>query len=384
MSRVRNSSRSSNPVTYTFTYSTVYGGSGVVGTYPNRTIELERSSMNDSIQRSSRVHPCDHTVLTWHPQDVGLMTDPMNGGVYWERFAPPIPLTIGQTWDSLLAHGVLNPPSSGVVGAAADDALMEFVTQVPQEVDVFNFLLDFKEIGSLIPKLQKSMAATVSGGYLSLQFGWLPMMDDLKKLSTLTNTVAARLNWLKRTRGQRVRLGFYKELEFPNSAKVAQPEADGSYSRVLTQSKAEFRANGTLYHKLEGLDGAEGTLRGMIAALGLNSPSRVAWERIPFSFLVDYFARTQHIAESFTVQPFTGHWEVSNVTSSIKLLFDCDVAWIRRKGPTDRWVIPVGKLRGKRYFRYIGLPVSSSKFLEEGLSPKQLAIMAALVAGSVK
>lgn len=345
-------------------------------------INGERSTMIDSVARSSPVHPVDHWKLTYIPQDVGYMKDPGHSW-YAEEFIPATAVPIGPSWDGVMARGVLNPLTDGQLGSYADSALMEFATQVPQEVDVFNFLVDFKEIGSLIPKLQKNLGQTVSGGYLSYQFGWLPMIDDIKKLSNLTTTVASRLAWLRRTRGQRVRLGYFKDCtdDFTSSVNTGLQNLNLDFpSRVFTLrgAKAEFRANGTLYHKLENLDGAEGTLRAMIAALGLNSPSRVAWERVPFSFLVDYFARTQHIAESFTVQPFAGSWNVSNVTSSFKLRFEADVTWKRH----STWLVPIGVLRATRYRRYVGLPVSSSKLLDADLTPQQLAILGALAVGA--
>lgn len=379
MTRVRIRSRSVHTVKSLRYRNTA---SSWVWSYQNLVdpVEVEWSSMNDSIYRSQPVKPVDHLKVTYIPKDVGYMKDP-NHSWYAEEVIPATALGVGLSLDKVAIHGCLNPPSSGVVGSCADDALMEFATQVPQEVDVFNFLLDFKEIGSLIPKIQKNLANTVSGGYLSYQFGWLPMVDDLKKLGSITQTVAARLAWLRRTRGQRVRLGFSKELDFPNSAQIPTLTTFApSRTFTLNSSRAIFRANGTLYHNLKGLDGVEGTLRGMIAALGLNSPSRVAWERIPFSFLVDYFARTQHIAESLTVQPFAGQWSVSNVTHSFKLLFEADVVWKR----SSVWLVPLGTLRGERYIRGVGLPLSSSKLLEVDLSPQQVSIIAALIAGSAK
>jgi hypothetical protein len=298
-----------------------------------------------------------------------------------DREEPPSP------WKCVLSPSFIHssyllPPSSGVLGELADDAFIALSEQVPQEVDIANFVLDLRELGSLIPTLQENLAKTVSGGYLSYKFGWEPMLGDISKLSRISDIVADRLAWLRRTRGKRVRIGYFKKLEgseFPSASQY--PLTNGRTQWTFNSFRGEFRASGTLYHELQGLEGMEGTLRGMVAALGLNNPSAIVWERIPFSFVVDWLARTQHITNSFTVQPFAGVWNVTHVTHSI--MQELSLTQWYTEGVDFRHH-EQGTLTVKRYQRGIGLPVSSAMFYGRELTPQQARLSAALIAGAAR
>jgi hypothetical protein len=130
------------------------------------------------------------------------------------------------------------------------------------------------------------------------------------------------------------------------------------------------------------LDGIEGTLRGLVAALGLNSLSRIAWERFPFSFVVDWLVNTKGIAESLTVQPFTGGWDVYNVSHSFKQKAEWSaVATGFSLAPYKN--MDWGELVVERYVRGSGLPVSASIFDGE-MSTAQLVLSAALLGAASK
>lgn len=339
------------------------------------------SSMTDSIDRTSRTHPADHTRLVWSPFDRTRWNGSGSLSWYWDETVPTVPWQI--FWTKLeLASALLGLPSDGVRGDLADQAFDALSDQVPQEVDIANFALDLREIGSLIPKLEENLSRTVSSGFLNYEFGWLPFISDLQKLGKLSSTVASRLDYLRRTRGKRTRIGFYRVIDLPSQALFPYirpiPSFPGHYALNLLSSKAEFRAGGTLYHELEGLNGIEGTLRGMSAALGLTNPSAVVWERIPYSFVVDWFARTKSVTDSFKFQPFSGVWNISDVTHSFKLWFRAMQIYAEDSGRYQE----TGILTGSRYIRGIGLPVSSSLLNDRGLSPTQQLLAAALLYGA--
>jgi hypothetical protein len=218
------------------------------------------------------------------------------------------------------------------------------------------------------------MLKTVSGGFLNYSFGWKPLIGDLQKLGHLSTTVSNRLKWLRDTRGKKIRLGFSQSFDVEGLT----TRTLGALTLTQTANVGKFTAGGTLYHELDRLEGAEGQLRAFTAALGLNSPSQVAWERIPFSFVADWFARTKHISESLTVQPYPGTWQVDNVTHSFKMRTEYNVVG------TGYGLVPLkngqlGTLTCERYIRNPGLPASSSVLYGGEASPGVLALSAALL-----
>lgn len=330
--------------------------------------------MIDSVDRTVRNHPCYHTTLAAE----GVAREPWtwaghsyteHGGPAWNGWQPDPGSYMERFHD-----GIFTP---SLLGDFADAAFAAFADQVPQEVDIVNFGLDFRQIGDLIPKLEESMSKTVASGYLNYSFGWKPFLSDLQKLGRLSQTVADRLAWLRDTWGKSVRLGYFQEVDYPISERFQK--VSGTFYPTCLSAKATLLASGTLYHELERLNGIEGTMRGMIAALGLNSPSRVVWERIPYSFVVDWFARTKSITDSFRYQPFTGLWRVSNVCTSMKI--HLNIEWRYYEAGVREH--SAGFTTGDFYNRLVGLPVSS-QILSGDLSPTQQLLAAALLIGAAR
>lgn len=345
-----------------------------------REVYLRHQEMADVIDdREHFVHPVDHRKFLFLP-NIGEVAEAYDASSPWykEQYLPPFkayyPFNAGDSsWLPL--------PSSGVQGKLADDAFTALSEQVPQEVDLFNFLLDFREISGLIPKIEESMLKTVSGGFLSYSFGWAPMISDLKKLGHLSVSVANRLKWLRDTRGKHVRIGFSAAFQVEGHAQDLPSFTHGPWTLTPVSSSGQFRAGGTLYHELDRLEGIEGQLRAFASALGLLAPSRVVWERIPFSFVADWFARTKSISDSVVFQPYPGTWQITDVSHSFKQRSETLV-----RG-TSFSLTPLsgvwGTLVCERYSRGSGLPVSASIFDGE-LTTGQLVLAAALIGAATR
>jgi len=271
-------------------------------------------------------------------------------------------------------------PSGAAVALLTDNAFRAMSDQVPQEVDLVNFGLDLREMGSLIPSLAENMARTVSGGYLTYAFGWKPFIGDLQKLGHLNATVTKRLNWLKETRGREVRLGYSSSWPYEGTSTI---DIGGYSQATLTSSERRFRAGAYLFHLLERLDGIEGQLRAFSSALGLLNPSAVVWERIPFSFVADWFVRTDGIVNSLQLQPFSGAWNLRRISHS----FYVKEEWTIKStytGATNTFGLLQSTLVVEKYSRAPFLPVSSSLLTETTLTPSQLVLAAALLGAATK
>lgn len=340
------------------------------------------SQMVDSVGPSGYVRPVEHSSLSasaqMRPGYVGLVSNHNIGAryvgdrSYIQVYGEP---------SLLFAQAKPHLPSGTVVAAMTDEAFNAFSDQVPQEVDLVNFGLDLRELGALIPSLAENLAKTVSGGFLTYSFGWKPLIGDLKKLGNLAQTVADRLSWLKETRGKFVKLGY--QSTWANDAPWTV-SVGGRTASVVKQTN-KFVAGCYLFHLLERLQGYEGQLRAFSSALGLLNPSAVAWERIPFSFVADWFVRTDGIVNSLKLQPFSGAWNLSRVSHSFTQVVEYEI----RDTNNDyvELLTPgffVGTLVAKTYRRYPGLPVSASILSTTGLTSGQLALAAALIGAASK
>jgi hypothetical protein len=278
-----------------------------------------------------------------------------------------------------MAGQLFENPSSVLLADFADEAYEKLYTQVPQEVSIPNFLYELREIGSLLPSLEESMAKTVSSGYLNYSFGWKPLIGDLQKLHGLMETIRKRIAYLKSTYGRETRLSHTKTFEVEG----LQMWESGDDRYYRDSARGILRAGGYLFHLLNELNGLEGTLRAASAALGLTNPLGVVWEAIPFSFVVDWFGRVQSRINRTGVQPFTGEWSIRRLCWSS----DIQGTWHKNLylGPTSS-PQRVDQVRGtwRSYFRNTGLPVSDSLLSSTALDPRQQLLAAALLHTSVR
>nr|QXN75360.1 MAG: hypothetical protein [Grapevine-associated levi-like virus 7] len=266
----------------------------------------------------------------------------------------------------------------------ADQAFEKLVPQVPQEVSLPNFLYELRDVAALVPKLDASMAKTVSGGYLNYQFGWKPFIGDLKKLGSLLDTVNRRLDYLRKTYGKETRISFTTtftavdigiSLFDPKSVGISQ--TSGGY----TEFEGTFRCGAHLYHKLKGLDGLQGVMRGAAGALGLNNPAGVVWEAIPYSFVADWFGNLGEQIQRQAYQPFEGDWDLRNMSHSFRYTFKHETWHGPKAYGADYPDVPYMSYRqsGEHYERGEGLPASGLYLTTTDFGPQQQKLAAALI-----
>ena len=270
---------------------------------------------------------------------------------------------------------------SATVQSAVNAAFAQIALQVPTEVSVANFLLEANEIKDLIPRLQKNLIRDASGLYLNWNFGWKPFVQDLNTLYNLLKNVNARIDFLKKTYGRWTRVSYYQDLGVDN---VASEFVEGSpwqirYKRV--GYKGVFRAGGYLYHTLEGLNGAQGQIRASIAALGLNNISKIAWNSIPYSFVVDWFLGIGSLLDRLAIQPFDGVWQIANVTHSVKI--HCDIQVWQEYFLNDGANQPyhVADFSKDVFIRNVGLPVDPGFWLSPNTPSTQQQLLGAALLG---
>jgi hypothetical protein len=125
-------------------------------------------------------------------------------------------------------------------------------------------------------------------------------------------------------------------------------------------------------------------LRAFSSALGLLNPSAVVWERIPYSFVADWFLRTDGIVNSLKLQPFSGLWQLRDVSHSYTQVLEWDVYYIDSAYVELSTEQLVGVVHVRKYGRFPGLPVTASILSTPGLTTGQLALAAALIGAASK
>ena len=275
-------------------------------------------------------------------------------------------------------------PSEGDLASMAEEAFVGFSTQIPNEVSIANFLYEMREISSLLPKMERSISKTAAGGYLNFSFGWSPFIGDLQKLSTLVGSVNAKIQHLIDTYGKRTRLHRY----FPDVVGIPAwrdyqwyQSPVGDFAIYMTRHQTDVRANGFLFHRLEGLKSLGGQLRAFASALGLNNPLQVFWEAIPYSFAVDWFLKVGRRLSALTAQPFQGEWQLSDMTFSVSSTTYWDIYQGQQlfNGNAHAIHSKCGTVSCKRFTRYNYLPLDLASFNLATLSPQQQTLYLALL-----
>lgn len=367
------------PIVWSVRY-TPSEGAGETALSTNVTELWTRYGRISDVSQSKRtVKPVSHSRAWWFPTEIPLHLTDIS--VSWYSMTLQSPVSHYLPYGGLITPFGASPlvwpptPTEGLKAELADEAFDAFFTQVPQEVDIANFVIDLRDLGSLVPQVQETALKTFAGGYLNGSFGWKPLIGDLKKLSSLLDTVRSRLAWLRSTYGKRTPLGFSSDFDVVTSN---LPTQTTTYDLNLVESQGRFVAGCYLLHRLENLDGLMGELRGLIGALGLNSPGKILWERIPFSFVLDWVSRVGRFADKGTIQPFSGEWNVLDLSHSWKQTVTWEVRVKQSTTLSYRGSI-AGRLVVQTYVRDQGLPLSSALFYGRELTPQQLALSAALV-----
>lgn len=264
----------------------------------------------------------------------------------------------------------------------ADEAFNSFSTQIPTDVSVANFTWELRELGQLLPKLGANVQKTLSGQQLQMEFGWKPLLDDLRKLGGLLSRVNSRIDFLKSTYGKRTRLGAYKgNVAEVSLSSYTQNIQDMRFSYVthrweLVATRCDLRAGGLLFHTLEDLDTVYSFCRAMTVALGLDNPLKTVWNALPYSFVVDWFLGLSRVLGHLSINPFEGAWQVENFSSSANSFAKWKVSQV-----VDNVVVAnLGYVNARRYERISYLPVSQTILNLQIPSPQQLLLLNAMFA----
>jgi len=287
------------------------------------------------------------------------------------------------TPDEYFGHVVTDGPGEAELSLWSTDAFNRFHDQIPTEVSVANFLYELKDIKGLIPKIEKTLSKTASSNFLAYNFGVAPMIGDLKKLSTLSESVGKRLQHLRSTAGRQITVHYKGKLlhrGFPVSV-LCNPTfgTNAKYEFRVISYEGSYHASARIRQNLSGLSDPSAILKAYAAATGLNNPAAIVWEAIPYSFVVDWFFHLDKYVNMLAIQPFGGEYTVSDTCYSLKEETVYEMFQNFNEGEPGNAKHSLGLISVWHYRRYPGLPMSCALLSNGTLNPKQQLLALALL-----
>lgn len=268
------------------------------------------------------------------------------------------------------------------VGDACKEAFDQWQILIPTRISIANFFYELKDLPGLIVRLEG--AKTLPNGFLAYEFGWKPLISDLKTLARLIPTVIANLEEIRARNHRYVKMHFRKELPISDVFHSVGPSLKfpyiGSFKSRPINPRAVFRCHAYVKLDVEGLEGDIGVLKAFVIALGLNNPAKIVWNAIPYSFILDWFIR---ISDRFP--PYKVYESKMTARGFCWSLKETGVREYYTDGiyPLTGGSTKVEKSLGRailsRYTRQLTPPVGNGAFQISSLSGEQQALLAALI-----
>lgn len=295
-------------------------------------------------------------------------------------------------------------PEAALVNLS-QSALRRAVEQVPEDTSIVNFLIELRNgVKELVPHFRK-IKDLLGSGYLWWKFGIEPFIRDLRKMSQTWWRVQRRLKYLRMHNGQEAWIRAHRSALGGNTLTAAEvglvdeamymAHSDDPVNHPAVAHPALWlrplpdtfvgtaHVNVLAYHQLSGLDTFMGKVDALSAALGVNNPAKIAWNAIPFTWLLEYFVNVGPYLEALKGKPFKGKMEIRAVWSSYGYKFLADVDAGRVNTCQLKPSPPLSERRGgylvKYYSRFPGTVLRDTEgLLSLGLTPDQVLIVTAL------
>jgi hypothetical protein len=314
---------------------------------------------------------------------------PFHGTAY-TRLNGACPFRRGPGFIPGFHEGLCPQPPASVVTPFAQKAIKEMLSQFPPEVSILNYLYELKDLVGTIKNIASffsnfcdvikgNFGGSIRGAHnywLEWNFGVSPLLSDTAKLVNTFSRVRKRLEWLKRNKNKRVRVGSRASYTQPDDEHVYLAGIGASTGPYIAQWRGSINgkltASAWVKQNLPWLDSWLAFVRGVVSDGGFNRPLSVIWEAIPFSWLVDYFVPIGDFLESVVFEDVK-NWEVSGFSWSFKAYYTFE---LRRFSAHHERLANAGKYVWKRYSRRSGFPPRT--WYIKWPSAKQWSLLAAV------
>ena len=160
------------------------------------------------------------------------------------------------------------------------------------------FIWELRELPGLIRLAGQSILGKISSGYLSWNFGWAPLLSDLRKLVTLQDSIDKRLKELQNLKKKgymRRRLDLEEKSLDATGSHVF--ESSSTIVTVKRLSQNHRKIWGTVKWRMSSATSIPDSQAEQIAlarrsVLGLvpGNITLALWEALPWTWLIDWFA----------------------------------------------------------------------------------------------
>jgi hypothetical protein len=347
---------------------------------------LEYEAMND---RTNGFHgrpfehvrvagPCEHTQV-WLPDGHLFFRSYYHPLLNWDVY----PSSRVPTITPAMIDALVPPIPSAPIISSALSAFEKFNSQMPEGTSLPNFILELDDFTRLVPRIKKGKELkSVNDAFLGMNFGWVPMVSDAKAFLNLVERIHKRLEYLKLTRGDVVKLHYKRENFWeidglPETVYTLVNDPAGEYiDFVITRQSHTFKSSALLYQNLN-LDDLTTEWNATLAYLGFRNPAKIVWNAIPFSFVADWFVPIGKWLQLAASQPFQGEWTIRNLVYSTDQKVEFDVNQRFFSNPIQR----MGRIGFRRYRRKTGLPLSESDVSFNELTSLQQTLFLSLFSG---
>lgn len=210
-------------------------------------------------------------------------------------------------------------------------------------------------------RFSKSPDDAASSLWLELQYGWKPLLSDIYDSAELLAESAARRNPVCEVKGR----GFEKTVNrnFPIFFGNLGNQAVGSQTE-------QYSALTCIQYTISN------EMASVLSKTGISNPALLAWELMPYSFVIDWFLPVGQYLESFTAYDGLTFRSGYQVTRTISMA-NCQPAKTSWRYGTYASCTASGQLsfKGARYTRskLTGFPRASFPSLKNPFSPSHAA-----------
>jgi len=265
--------------------------------------------------------------------------------------------------EAYAAFGVI--AGQGVIGGSATQGYIN-QTYLALKPDLTKFslpnaLLDIGQMKDLLKLWNRSssLVSNLAGARLNYKFGWKPTIGDLSDLMNTLLEFRQALSVFKHS-GREI-ISARRTLLKDTTVKTGNVLLDGNSHRAW-RGQIDRKVHGYLVYAplpIAVMGEWDETLRALIDMLGVELNPRILWDKIPFSFVVDWFVNVGQWLESFKTDALELPIQILQVFLQYKerVHVESGLVWNDDANYTFRPVItPATTSTHELFHRVVGMP----------------------------
>lgn len=275
--------------------------------------------------------------------------------------------------------------------------LMQYATgNISKRISLMEALFSFSRSDSTLKKLSK--------GYLSYQFGWRPLFNDIVSLYSTLVKLDHRIRMIKKQANTDLQK-HYSILVAGTSLNQSTPYNSGNlltpgspwYSgfrgrtKVVQEACEGVRYNATLRYRYplpKELTGIGGRTKALLDSLGVAGNPAIIWNAIPWTFVVDWVVNVGKFLNGLRVDNIRFQTEIRDFCHSAVMTRNTSYFVQVDQGFSDAsnnmsyypgpWIL-TDTCRHRRYVRRKGIPNFLTSMQVSGLNSREFTLAGALV-----